>query len=99
MELEGTGGRIDIGDRPGDYLRIDIEHAPGTAGVADRGAVMHFARIDGNDVACPGLDGAPTAQGSLRPALDNSDTEGLVRVAGKHLGGIGCDNLDAGKGT
>ena len=74
---------VDVIGRLLDQGRLEIEDSPGAAGLADRQPVMHLVRVDGDDVAGPGLHHAAAARRALRPLVDDADAELLMRMPGE----------------
>jgi len=60
---------------------------------------MHFAGIDGDDVARARLHHAAPAQGLLRTPADDPDPEGVVRVAREAVLRVGgdCGHAEEGR--
>ncbi|KAI1698001.1 hypothetical protein Ddc_19395 [Ditylenchus destructor] len=104
----GEGGEIDIAGRvvvqtraggrdARGGARVEVEHAPTAAMIADGGAVVDLAGVDGDEIARAGLDHAAAARGLLRAAIDQTDAELVVHVPGEGSRGVGPHHLDAGE--
>ncbi len=95
-KLEIAGPALaNIGDDTDDDIRIEIEHLPETAFIADRCTVMHFAGVDGDYVPRPGFHRTASACGFLGSAFDHADPELVMGVAGEMMVGAGDDRLHA----
>lgn len=82
-------------DRRLDHLRVEIEHPPGAAKIADRNAVMDFARIHGNGIARSRLHRSAPARRFLGAGENDADAILVMRVARKDMTRIGSDGGDA----
>jgi hypothetical protein len=78
---------------------LQVEHPPAAGGTAQRTAVVHLARVGGDEVARVGPHGSAPAGGVLRAALDESDPVGLVPVAGEVPSALEPRLDDAGPGN
>jgi hypothetical protein len=68
----------------GDELRIEVEHLP-AAGTVQRYAIVHFSRVDHNDLPGRGVNLAKMAPRALRAANENTEAKLLVGMARKVL--------------
>ena len=78
-------GQVHVRGDCQDHRRIEIEHVPRAAGIADWRAVMHLAWIDRDDVAGSGLHHAAPAERLLRALPDDANAELLVPMARKDM--------------
>ena len=95
----GVQGQAAIGDVAGQLLhqgRVEIKHAPTSPTVRERGAIVHLAWVDGDQVASARLYGASARGRFLCTALNESYAELVVGMSSKTVRGIGHDSLYAG---
>ena len=101
VELEGDGCPlfVNVGGPFDNDGGVNVEHSPCAPAIADRGAVMHFTRIDGDDVASPGLDDTTPTRRFLRTPLDHANTELLVGMPAEDECRIRFHRFDATSST
>ena len=63
-----------------DELRIEVEHLP-AAGTVQRYAIVHFSRVDHNDLPGRGVNLAKMAPRALGAARKNTEAKLLVGMA------------------
>ena len=69
-----------------DELRIEVEHLP-AAGTVQRYAIVHFSRVDHNDLPGRGVNLAKMTPRALGTANENTEAKLLVSMARKVLFG------------
>ncbi len=79
-----------------DQVRIEIQHVPASRALANRGAVMDFARIDRDDVARPCFDHPAPRKRFLCALKHEADAELFMAVSGKAVACPGHNGLDPG---
>jgi hypothetical protein len=88
-ELAGTRSTlVRVADRLSNESGVNVEHPPRAPGGPKGSTVMDLARIDGDEVAGPGLDDTAPAQGALCTSLDEPEPELLVKVAWERMAAL-----------